>query len=469
MSEQTIRQYAKISEIPLKQVLDVLKNAGFTCNADDVVDKDKRQILSKWYQNSIGKQKSAAKAIEDAKVRAEAETKAKIEAEIKAKEESAKEEEVLAFAEQRVNEILPELKKIGQLLDLCFELLPETQQALIMLETKNKKPLEYIQVNSYLKKYFYARENCRIFQNRNRPKEGCPYDDEEILLYNRLLDACSKAMESNLKINYFCAFYCSEDDIEKLINKLVKQKHYTEALSNVISYILNPWFLTSIKKDINFEQFDFVGELFINMGAIESALKLYEIDQSVFNNPNTLSLLATNAVKLNNLEWAVKLTEQLIKQEPYHPSIPILQADIKRLEQRNRLKSTLSIDFSKIDELSGVEFENLLQDKFAAMGFKVESTPTTGDFGADLILENSEGSRIIVQCKRFKSKVNLKAVQEVVGAMGHYAGDYGVVITNSSFLNSAIKLAESHDIELWDGDKLVSFLAGDLSFSEIVA
>jgi restriction system protein len=138
------------------------------------------------------------------------------------------------------------------------------------------------------------------------------------------------------------------------------------------------------------------------------------------------------------------------------------------LEQRSRLKSTLSIDFSKIDELSGVEFENLLLDKFTAMGFKAESTPKTGDFGADLIIENSEGSRIIVQCKRFKAKLNLKAVQEVVGAMGHYAGDYGVVITNNSFLNSAVKLAESHDIELWDGDKLVSFLAGDLSFSEII-
>ena len=146
----------------------------------------------------------------------------------------------------------------------------------------------------------------------------------------------------------------------------------------------------------------------------------------------------------------------------------MLQAEIKRLEQRHRLKATFSIDFSKVDELSGIEFENLLLDKFAAMGFKAESTPKTGDFGADLIVENKEGTRIIVQCKRFKSKVNLKAVQEVVGAMGHYAGDFGVVITNDSFLNSAVKLAESHDIELWDGDKLVSFLAGDLSFSEII-
>ena len=101
------------------------------------------------------------------------------------------------------------------------------------------------------------------------------------------------------------------------------------------------------------------------------------------------------------------------------------------------------------------------------MGYKVESTPKTGDFGADLIIENCEGTRIIVQCKRFKSKVNLKAVQEVVAAMGYYFGDMGIVITNNSFFSSAVKLAESHDIELWDGDKLLSFLSGDLSFSNI--
>ncbi|MGZ8927619.1 MAG: DUF2034 domain-containing protein [Methylobacter sp.] len=212
-----------------------------------------------------------------------------------------------------------------------------------------------------------------------------------------------------------------------------------------------------------------IGELLIDMGAIDSALKLYVIDEAYFNAPNIISLLANSAIRVGNLEWTMKLVEKLINQEPYHPSIPVLQAEIRRLEQRCRLKSSFSIDFSKLDELSGLEFEYLISNKFSVLGFKVESTPRTGDFGADLIVENKEGTRIIVQCKRFKSKVNLKAVQEVIGAMGHYVGDIGIVITNNSFLNSAIKLAESHDIELWDCDKLLSFLAGDLSFSEKMA
>jgi HJR/Mrr/RecB family endonuclease len=264
--------------------------------------------------------------------------------------------------------------------------------------------------------------------------------------------------------------------LNKKINELKKQKSYTAALINIVHFLINFQLIPSTYFDptthnfekLDFQYFSFIGELLIEMGTIDSALKLYAIDERIFNNPNRLSLLAGNAIRIGNLESSTKLITKLLEQEPYHPSIPAIQSEIKRLEQRYLLNTTLSIDFSKVDALSGVEFENLLLDKFVKLGFKVESTPKTGDFGADLIVENNEGSRIIVQCKRFKSKVNLKAVQEVVGAMGHYAGDYGVVITNNTFLNSAVKLAESHDIELWDGDRLVSFLAGDLSFSEII-
>jgi HJR/Mrr/RecB family endonuclease len=161
-------------------------------------------------------------------------------------------------------------------------------------------------------------------------------------------------------------------------------------------------------------------------------------------------------------------TSLLIKQEPYHPGVQPLKSEIKRLEHRLRLKTNLSIDSYELNNLSGIEFENLLFDNFLKLGFKAEATPATGDFGSDLIIENAEGTRFAVQCKRFKSKVNLKAVQEVIGAIGYYSCDMGIVITNNAFLNSAIKLAELHDIELWDGDKLISFLAGDLSFSSIV-
>jgi len=346
--------------------------------------------------------------------------------------------------------IFPIILKISQIIDLCFGLLSEDKRSLIMQITDNKK-LSDIYIKAYhnhLPTMFSYRSNNYYIDY----KTDCFFNE---IKNNTRISTLSRYGYVKLDI----------DDIKSRIDKLKKKNYYTFSLEIIISHLL----YFDEPNRIKFSSHSFIGEFFIEMGAIDSALKLYEIDKDFFYDANTLGLLANHAVKQNKLEWSTKLVEQLIKQEPYHPSIPVLQANIKRLEQRNRLKSTLSIDLSEIEQLSGIEFENLLLDKFIAIGFKVESTPKTGDFGADLIVENSEGTRIIVQCKRFKSKVNLKAVQEVVGAMGHYAGDYGVVITNNSFLNSAIKLAESHDIELWNGDKLVSFLAGDLSFSEIVA
>ena len=51
--------------------------------------------------------------------------------------------------------------------------------------------------------------------------------------------------------------------------------------------------------------------------------------------------------------------------------------------------------------------------------------------------------------------------------MAHYHADVGIVISNNGFLNSAINLAKSNDIELWDSEKLLRLLAGESDFSVI--
>jgi HJR/Mrr/RecB family endonuclease len=368
----------------------------------------------------------------------------------------------------------PNAIKIGKILDLCCELIPVSIANKIITDClkmpfispdKLPKTLSDIFISSF---YYGINMNGEIddrFLSKNINWGVISGNGITFIIYGIPIPK-SIIMDYNIIIQ--SAHF---EHYDNAINKYKKSNCYTAALIVIIYYLLNNNHIKSSFLNPSlclFKNLYFIGDLFIDIGAIDSALRLYKIDKSIFNTPNRLSLLANKAVLSGNLDDSIKLVENLIEQEPHHPSIPIIQAEIKRLEQRHRLKSTFSIDFSKIDELSGIEFENLLMDKFIAMGFKVESTPKTGDFGADLIIENNEGTRIIVQCKRFKSKVNLKAVQEVVGAMGHYAGDMGLVITNNSYLNSAVKLAESHDIELWDGDKLVSFLAGDLSFSEII-
>ncbi|MGI6343519.1 MAG: restriction endonuclease [Bacillota bacterium] len=45
--------------------------------------------------------------------------------------------------------------------------------------------------------------------------------------------------------------------------------------------------------------------------------------------------------------------------------------------------------------------------------------------------------------------IDLRAVQEVVAARGHYRCTRAMVITNSSFTKAAIELALDNDVILW--------------------
>lgn len=160
------------------------------------------------------------------------------------------------------------------------------------------------------------------------------------------------------------------------------------------------------------------------------------------------------------------LKELLNKMKILAPSLGYIKTTLNMIEREEKINS-FSNENDKIDNLTGEDFEKILTEKFNELGFFAEQTKGSGDFGADIIVETINRTRIIIQCKRFKSKVNLKAVQEVIGAVGHYEADYGIVITNNEFLNSAKKLAKSNDIELWDRNSLSKFLKNDISFSII--
>ncbi|KYG60248.1 restriction endonuclease [Planococcus maritimus] len=103
----------------------------------------------------------------------------------------------------------------------------------------------------------------------------------------------------------------------------------------------------------------------------------------------------------------------------------------------------------QVDQMKGKEFEDYLRVLFLERGYHVQMTPATGDYGADLILSKG-GRRIVVQAKRYKKKVGLKAVQEVSTAKLHYKADECWVVTNSGYTEPAKKLAASNGVKLVD-------------------
>lgn len=123
-------------------------------------------------------------------------------------------------------------------------------------------------------------------------------------------------------------------------------------------------------------------------------------------------------------------------------------------KQYKRRKRILASGIFDIDKMAGQEFEVYLEELFRKKGCSVERTPASGDFGADLIIDDGTG-KTAIQAKRYSDKVGLSAVQEVVGAMAYYSCKSGMVVTNSSFTEPAKKLAASNGITLWSRDDLV--------------
>lgn len=114
-----------------------------------------------------------------------------------------------------------------------------------------------------------------------------------------------------------------------------------------------------------------------------------------------------------------------------------------------------------VDEMTGVQFEEYVAGRLREAGWQeVTLTPATGDHGVDIVAVRGQ-ERYAIQCKRYRSAVDTKAVQEVYAGKGVYDADRAVVVTNSTFTPKAREMAEKLHIELWEVKMLEQLLAAD--------
>ena len=91
-------------------------------------------------------------------------------------------------------------------------------------------------------------------------------------------------------------------------------------------------------------------------------------------------------------------------------------------------------------------------------GFKhVEITKGSGDQGVDILCERN-GQTYAIQCKNYAGAVGNFAVQEAYAGAEFYGCDIPVVVCPGTFSRGAIELAESTDVELWDGETLTRMM-----------
>ena len=109
---------------------------------------------------------------------------------------------------------------------------------------------------------------------------------------------------------------------------------------------------------------------------------------------------------------------------------------------------------SEIDQMTGRQFEEYIGSLFASQGYSIKYTPATGDYGADLILKK-EQEVIVVQAKRYKQTVGVKAVQEVIPAIKMYNATAAWVITNSTYTKQSLTLAKRNHVRMIERDELI--------------
>ena len=129
----------------------------------------------------------------------------------------------------------------------------------------------------------------------------------------------------------------------------------------------------------------------------------------------------------------------------------------KEKERKNRFRLITS-EVDSIDGMEGHDFEQFCARLLMKNGFEnVLVTQGSGDQGVDILAEKDD-IRYAIQCKNYASKLGNSPVQEIYAGKVFYHCHVGAVMTNSTFTQSAMDLAEATNVILWDRDRLQEFM-----------
>ena len=99
--------------------------------------------------------------------------------------------------------------------------------------------------------------------------------------------------------------------------------------------------------------------------------------------------------------------------------------------------------------LSGIELESEMAALCRRLGYDVETTPTSGDKGVDLVLwDFIRKKKIVVQCKSHKSPVGPAVVRELYGSMIAAKADKAVLACTGGFTRGVNEFVKGKPIEL---------------------
>ena len=105
------------------------------------------------------------------------------------------------------------------------------------------------------------------------------------------------------------------------------------------------------------------------------------------------------------------------------------------------------------------KYEEFIKGLLRSRGFTAKRTPSSGDFGVDVVA-SKDGKSFAIQCKLYNRPVGTKAIQEVVSGRIFYKTDFAVVVSDNSFTPAAKTLARKSDVMLTHHKNLLHKLEG---------
>ena len=105
--------------------------------------------------------------------------------------------------------------------------------------------------------------------------------------------------------------------------------------------------------------------------------------------------------------------------------------------------------------LSGIEFERELGILYKNLGYRVESTPRSGDQGIDLILRK-DGKTTVVQCKSHQSPVGPAVARELLGSLVASHADNAILACTGGFTQGVEEFVRDKPITLISAQELTT-------------
>lgn len=281
------------------------------------------------------------------------------------------------------------------------------------------------------------------------PQYNCLHHNQrmsERILNNKIQPYCVECRKVELVADKMKAYMDNEESNLKKHKQLLRSYYRRDIVDRLgttlplLFYVLLPtFFFSPILSDMH----------------MLSPVLLYVVKIIAILIPSCYFFKAVITYPKNQTRYSKPIKEDILKLAEYEQerNEEDVSRYVKKLHEEYLIRST-RID--EVDLMTGWEFEQFVANLLTNLDFtKVKVTKKTGDGGVDILAINPDGEKTAIQCKRVKSKVGFKVIQEIFLGKKIHRCKKGMIITNSYFTKPALEAGAKEKLDLWCRNRLL--------------